>query len=185
MDWSVGDKVVFGTDGALIVRAVKSVVREVTISSVSRETRPKTFTDVILGFPFDSDRTILTMADHWCLHPLSWVLGSGGVPAVLAELAGPVPEQEPREEYHTMIGIITSHDDEDEVPPLLDARAVAQVVRNLTARQARQGLDERDSKLLAQARTILVSEVGVAADLDQAQAEAAIDEALAVHRTPA
>ncbi|MBC6462067.1 hypothetical protein [Actinomadura sp. HBU206391] len=180
MKYTVGEAVVFGTEGATIVRAVTTT-----------EAAGKTWTKVTLGFPFDSaDPDIVSnpLADHDCLAPLSEVLGPGGVPAVLAVLASPAPDREPttwgsvRDTYWTMIGGITADAYLDEMPAVLVARQVAEVVRNLTARQYRREPDLWESQLLEKARTVLVSEVALGAGIDRIEAEAAIDEALAVHR---
>jgi RNA polymerase-interacting CarD/CdnL/TRCF family regulator len=179
MDFSVGDEVVFGESGATTVRAI-----------TTREVAGRTWTRVVLGFPFDSaepDTIVEPLVDHQSLAPLSQVLGTGGVPAVLAVLRSPVPEQEPRnwgtvwETYYTKLGGITADAGRDEMPAVLDARQVAEVVRNLTAKRHRQELDASDTQLLDQARTVLVSEVALGAGIDRRQAEAAIDEALTAH----
>lgn len=188
--YEVGQAVVFGTSGATTIRAIKT-----------RDDAGRTWTRVTLGFPFDSadpDTILEPLADHDCLAPLSRVLGSGGVPAVLEVLAGPVPDREPRvwgvvmadgevaptvhDTYLTMIGGITADADLDGMPAVLDARLVAEVVRNLTARRYREPLDAGYSQLLDQALLVLVSEVALGAGIGRAQAEATIDEALSVHR---
>ncbi|TMQ91635.1 hypothetical protein ETD83_29955 [Actinomadura soli] len=179
MKYSVGDAVVFGTDGATVVRAI-----------TTGESAGRSWTKVTLGFPFDSPAPDIVepRTDHGCLAPLSEVLGPGGVPAVLAILAGPVPDSEPttwgsvRDTYLTMIGGITPDAYLDDMPAVLDACQVAEVVRNLTARQHRQESARWETQTLDEARTVLVSEVALGAGIDRIQAEAAIDEALAVNR---
>lgn len=192
MEYSVGDAVVFSTYGAMIVREVETKVRESRKTEMSRETELKTFITLTLRSPFDPHRTTKVLSDHDCLAPLSWVLQPGGVPGVLAELAGPVPDPEFRtwgdsglSTYSTMIGEISVDDERDGTPALLNACQVAQVVRNLTVRQYRHELGVRESELLDTARTVLTSEAALGAGIDRAQAEAAIEEALAVHRPAA
>ncbi|KAB2350299.1 hypothetical protein [Actinomadura rudentiformis] len=188
MKYAAGDAVVFGTCGATIVRAITRT-----------ESAGKTWTRVVLGFPFDSadpDEILEILYDHDCLGLLSEALGSGGVPGVLAVLASPLPDREPtswgsvRETYATMIGEITADAYIEQMPAVLSAREVAMVVRNLTARQngtARQytrEIEHWEAPMLNTARAVLVSEIALGAGIDRAQAEAAIDEALAVHRPP-
>jgi CarD family transcriptional regulator len=181
MKYTVGAAVVYGEYGATTVREITTTVAA-----------GKAWTKLVLGFPFDSadpDEVVRTLLDHQCLAPLSEVLGSGGVPAVLAVLAaGPVPDREPdtwgANTYVTMIGGITTDAYLDDMPAVLDACQVAEVVRNLTVRQYREPLGVRDAQLLDTARRVLVSEVALGAGVDRTQAETAIDEALATHRPP-
>ena len=174
MDYTVGQAVVFGTDGATRVRDI-----------VAHEAAGRTWIRLELGYPFDADEPTIcrVLADHDCLASLDEVLGSGGVPAVLEELAGPVPQEDPTQwgsvydTYLTMIGGITADAGYDEMPAVLEARQVARAVRNLTARGP--GLEPALAKVLEQGREVLISEVALGAGLTRQQAEAAIDEALA------
>lgn len=180
MEYEVGQAVVCGEDGATIVRAI-----------TTKEVAGKTWTSLVLGYPFDSDEPEMIatpLIDNDSLAPLSEVLGRGGVPAVLEVLAAPVPDEEPTtwgsvfETYLTMIGGITADAGRDGMPAVLEARQVAQVLRNLTVRSQREPLDRGMSQLFERARVILVSEVALGAGLSRQEAEAAIDEALSVHR---
>ncbi|MEV4704607.1 hypothetical protein [Actinoplanes sp. NPDC049316] len=173
MEYTVGEAVVFGTDGATRVRGI-----------VTHEAAGKTWTRLELGYPFDAEEPEISrvQANHGCLAPLDQVLGRGGVPAVLEELSGPVPDEDPTtwgtvwETYWTMIGGITADAGYDEMPAVLEARQVARTVRNLTARGP--GLDPQLARLLVTARQVLISEIALGAGMTRQEAEAAIDEAL-------
>ncbi|MEE6258062.1 hypothetical protein [Plantactinospora sonchi] len=180
MRYEVGQAVVCGLEGATTVRAI-----------TTKEVAGKTWTNIVLGYPFDAaepETITQPLIDNDSLAPLSEVLGPGGVPAVLAVLAAPVPDEEPTtwgsvfDTYLTMIGGITADAGLDGAPAVLDARQVAQVLRNLTVRSQREPLDAGMTQVFGWARAILVSEVALGAGLDRRQAEAAIDEALSVHR---
>jgi CarD family transcriptional regulator len=60
-----------------------------------------------------------------------------------------------------------------------DVYQVAEVVRNLSLRDKDKGLSAGEKRMLAKARQILVSELTFAIDVDEAGAEAKLDEALA------
>jgi CarD family transcriptional regulator len=177
MEFTVGEAVVFGDSGA-------TIVRDITVQTNG----DRTWTKLVLGFPFDSaDPDLVTpLIDSGYVAPLSEVLGPGGVPAVLEVLAGQVPDRDPdtwgADTYVTMIGGITAEAYLDDMPAVLDARQVAEVVRNLTARQYRQELSVGESQVLGNARLVLVSEIALGAGMTRSQAETAIDEALAGHR---
>lgn len=180
MSYEIGQAVVCGLQGATTVRAITTT-----------EAAGRTWTKLVLGFPFDSDEpetTVTPLIDNDSLAPLSEVLGPGGVPAVLEVLAAPVPDEEPTtwgsvfDTYLTMIGGITADAGLDGAPAVLDARQVAQVLRNLTVRSQREPLDRGMTQVFGWARPILVSEVALGAGLSRQEAEAAIDEALSVHR---
>lgn len=58
-------------------------------------------------------------------------------------------------------------------------QAVAEVVRSLSARHQAKGLSSGERRMLENARQILLSELILARDLEEAQAEALLDQALA------
>ena len=177
MAYTVGQAVVLGTDGATRVRGI-----------VTQEAAGKTWTKLELGFPFDAQEPKISevLVDNDSLAPLDEVLGRGGVPAVLEELAGPVPAEDLThwgsvfDTYWTMIGGITADAGYDEMPAVLNALDVARAVRNLTARGP--GLEPALAETLEKGREVLISEVALGAGMTRQEAEAAIDEALAASR---
>ena len=60
-----------------------------------------------------------------------------------------------------------------------DIYQVAEVVRNLSLREADKGLSAGEKRMLAKARQILVSELTFALNVDEEEAESRLDEALA------
>jgi CarD family transcriptional regulator len=59
-----------------------------------------------------------------------------------------------------------------------DVYQVAEVVRNLSLRENEKGLSAGEKRMLAKARQILVSELTFAINVDEAEAEKKLDEAL-------
>ena len=59
-----------------------------------------------------------------------------------------------------------------------DIYQVAEVVRNLSIRDKDKGLSAGEKRMLSRARQILVSELTLALDVDEAEAEKRLDEAL-------
>ncbi len=59
-----------------------------------------------------------------------------------------------------------------------DIYQVAEVVRNLSIRDKDKGLSAGEKRMLSRARTILVSELTFALDVDEAEAERRLDEVL-------
>ncbi len=59
-----------------------------------------------------------------------------------------------------------------------DIYQVAEVVRNLSLREKDKGLSAGEKRMLGKARQILVSELTFAIDVDEAEAERRLDEAL-------
>jgi len=60
-----------------------------------------------------------------------------------------------------------------------DIYQVAEVVRNLSLREKDKGLSAGEKRMLSKARQILVSELTFAIDVDEAEAESRLDQALA------
>ena len=60
-----------------------------------------------------------------------------------------------------------------------DIYQVAEVVRNLSRREAEKGVSAGEKRMLTKARQILVSEVTFAANVDEAEAEKMLDKVLA------
>ena len=65
-----------------------------------------------------------------------------------------------------------------------DIYQVAEVVRNLSIREADKGLSAGEKRMLARARQILVSELTFALNVDEEQAEARLDDVLAGRDVP-
>lgn len=59
-----------------------------------------------------------------------------------------------------------------------DIYQVAEVVRNLSIRDKDKGLSAGEKRMLSRARTILVSELTFALDVDEAEAERRLDDVL-------
>ena len=66
-----------------------------------------------------------------------------------------------------------------------DIYQVAEVVRNLSIREADKGLSAGEKRMLARARQILVSELTFALNVDEEQAESRLDDVLAGRDVPA
>ena len=66
-----------------------------------------------------------------------------------------------------------------------DIYQVAEVVRNLSIREADKGLSAGEKRMLARARQILVSELSFALNVDEEAAEARLDEVLKSEDKPA
>jgi CarD family transcriptional regulator len=66
-----------------------------------------------------------------------------------------------------------------------DIYQVAEVVRNLSIREADKGLSAGEKRMLARARQILVSELTFALNVDEEAAEARLDEVLKSEDKPA
>ena len=66
-----------------------------------------------------------------------------------------------------------------------DIYQVAEVVRNLSIREAAKGLSAGEKRMLARARQILVSELTFALNVDEEAAEARLDEVLKSEDKPA
>jgi CarD family transcriptional regulator len=66
-----------------------------------------------------------------------------------------------------------------------DIYQVAEVVRNLSIREADKGLSAGEKRMLARARQILVSELTFALNVDEEAAEVRLDDVLAGRDTPA
>ncbi|MGO2553347.1 MAG: CarD family transcriptional regulator, partial [Glutamicibacter arilaitensis] len=60
-----------------------------------------------------------------------------------------------------------------------DVIKVAEVVRDLWRRENDRGLSAGEKRMLAKARQVLISELALAKDLDEAKAESLLDEVLA------
>ena len=65
-----------------------------------------------------------------------------------------------------------------------DIYQVAEVVRNLSLREADKGLSAGEKRMLARARQILVSELTFALNVDEEQAESRLDDVLAGRDVP-
>src|SRR5256885_14497989 len=65
-----------------------------------------------------------------------------------------------------------------------DIYQVAEVVRNLSIREADKGLSAGEKRMLARARQILVSELTFALNVDEEAAEARLDDVLAGRDVP-
>jgi CarD family transcriptional regulator len=66
-----------------------------------------------------------------------------------------------------------------------DIYQVAEVVRNLSLREADKGLSAGEKRMLARARQILVSELTFALNVDEEMAESRLDDVLAGRDVPA
>jgi len=173
---AVGDPVFFAGAGATVVSSLATL----TLGGTTQEYAE-------LRLPYGEEPPSLTVqVPVEQLVPLSALLGTGGVAAVLAVLAEPGPHEEPAtwEEryafYAARLGI--PPDADADPPPAPEGRATAELVRNLSYHAARRGLSAGEHRLLQTARTVLVSEVALGTGVDVARATAFVDDALAVQR---
>ena len=123
---------------------------------------------VVLTFPCLKVKIIAT-ADG--LVPVEQAIGAAGVPGVLSALSGG-PEPAPiawSQRHSTYMAALDS----------TSSARVAEVVRDLSRRQAAGALSPGERRVLIKAREILTSHIAVHDDLRTAAAEALIDGALA------
>jgi len=158
MPFDVGDKVVYPHHGAAIVEKKEKL-------TVNGETREYLTIRITYG-----DLTVKIPADNADLVGLRDVINheeGEEVFAVLRKKEARMPTNWSRR-FKNHVEKLKSG----------DVYQVAEVVRNLSLRDNEKGLSAGEKRMLAKARQILVSELTFAINVDEAEAEKKLDEAL-------
>jgi CarD family transcriptional regulator len=159
MTFNVGDTVVYPHHGAAVIeavemRAIKGVDREYLVLRVAQ-----------------GDLTVRVPADNVDLVGVRDVVNAEGLDRVFNVLRQPYTEEPTNwsRRYKANLEKLASG----------DVIKVAEVVRDLSRRDADRGLSAGEKRMLAKARQILVSELALAEKTNEDKAEAILDEVLA------
>jgi CarD family transcriptional regulator len=156
--FDIGDKVVYPHHGAAIVE--RREVREVF--GQQREY-------LVLKLAY-GDLTLMVPADNTEGVGLREVINDEEVEEVFAVLR--------KKEARMPTNWSRRYKNHSEKLKSGDIYQVAEVVRNLSIRNKDKGLSTGEKRMLQKARTILVSELTFALDVDEAEAERRLDEVL-------
>ena len=159
MTFKVGDTVVYPHHGAALiesieVRSIKGVDREYLVLRVAQ-----------------GDLTVRVPSDNVDLVGVRDVIGKDGLEKVFDVLRAPFTEEPTNwsRRYKANLEKLASG----------DVHKVAEVVRDLWRRDQERGLSAGEKRMLAKARQILVGELALAENTDDAKAETILDEVLA------
>ncbi|MEE6273779.1 CarD family transcriptional regulator [Georgenia wangjunii] len=159
MTFNVGETVVYPHHGAALIEAVsKKVIRG----------EEKLYLRLRVA---QGDLTIEVPADNVDLVGVRDVVGREGLEKVFDVLRAPYTEEPTNwsRRYKANVEKIASG----------DVIKVAEVVRDLSRRDADRGLSAGEKRMLAKARQILVSELALAEHTEEDKAEAILDNVLA------
>ena len=159
MTFSVGETVVYPHHGAALIEAIsKKVIRG----------EEKLYLKLRVA---QGDLTIEVPAENVDLVGVRDVVDSEGLEKVFEVLRMPYTEEPTNwsRRYKANVEKIASG----------DVIKVAEVVRDLSRRDADRGLSAGEKRMLAKARQILVSELALAEDTAEDKAEAILDDVLA------
>ena len=159
MLFEVGETVVYPHHGAATIIEVKERV-------IKGETKKYLKLNVTQG-----DLIIEVPADNVDLVGVRDVIGQEGLDRVFEVLRAPFTEEPTNwsRRYKASLEKLASG----------DVIKVAEVVRDLSRRDADRGLSAGEKRMLAKARQILVSELALAEHTEEDKAEAILDEVLA------
>ena len=159
MTFKVGDTVVYPHHGAALiedveVRVIKGVEREYLVLRVAQ-----------------GDLTVRVPADNVDLVGVRDVVNAEGLDRVFEVLRQPYTEEPTNwsRRYKANLEKLASG----------DVNKVAEVVRDLWRRDQERGLSAGEKRMLAKARQILVGELALAENTDDAKAAIILDEVLA------
>jgi CarD family transcriptional regulator len=158
MPFEVGDKVVYPHHGAAIIEKREKI-------TVNGETREYFTLRVSYG-----DLTVKIPTDSTDLVGLREIINDEEVEEVFAVLR--------KKEARMPTNWSRRFKNHVEKLKSGDIYQVAEVVRNLSLREKEKGLSAGEKRMLAKARQILVSELTFAINVDEAEAEKKLDEAL-------
>ena len=159
MAFSVGDTVVYPHHGAALIesieqRVIKGEEREYLVLRIDQG-------DLVVRVP----------SDNVDLVGVRDVVNSEGLEQVFSVLRQPYTEEPTNwsRRYKANLEKLASG----------DVNKVAEVVRDLWRRDQERGLSAGEKRMLAKARQILVGELALAENTDDAKAETILDEVLA------
>jgi CarD family transcriptional regulator len=158
MTFDVGDKVVYPHHGAAIIEKRETI----TVNGESKE-----YLTLRVSY---GDLTVKIPADNTELVGLREVINDEEVEEVFAVLR--------KKEARMPTNWSRRFKNHVEKLKSGDIYQVAEVVRNLSLRENEKGLSAGEKRMLAKARQILVSELTFALNVDEAEAEKALDGAL-------
>ena len=159
MDFSVGETVVYPHHGAALIEAIETRI-------VKGEEKQYLVLRVAQG-----DLTVRVPAENAEIVGVREVVGEEGLTKVFDVLRAPHTEEPTNwsRRYKANLEKLASGN------PL----KVAEVVRDLWRRDQERGLSAGEKRMLAKARQILVGELALAENTDDAKAETILDEVLA------
>lgn len=159
MIFKVGDTVVYPHHGAALIEAIET-------RTIKGEKKDYLVLKVAQG-----DLTVRVPAENAEYVGVRDVVGQEGLDKVFQVLRAPHTEEPTNwsRRYKANVEKIASG----------DVIKVAEVVRDLSRRDADRGLSAGEKRMLARARQILVSELALAEKTEEEQAEARLDEVLA------
>lgn len=159
MTFTVGDTVVYPHHGAALIEAIEKR----TIKGVER--------DYLVLRVAQGDLTVRVPADNVDLVGVRDVVNQEGLDRVFDVLRQPYTEEPTNwsRRYKANLEKLASG----------DVNKVAEVVRDLWRRDQERGLSAGEKRMLAKARQILVGELALAENTDDAKAEIILDEVLA------
>jgi CarD family transcriptional regulator len=159
MIFKVGDTVVYPHHGAALIEAIET-------RSIKGEQKEYLVLKVAQG-----DLTVRVPADNAEYVGVRDVVGQEGLDKVFQVLRAPHTEEPTNwsRRYKANLEKLASG----------DVNKVAEVVRDLWRRDQERGLSAGEKRMLAKARQILVGELALAENTDDAKAEIILDEVLA------
>jgi CarD family transcriptional regulator len=159
MTFTVGETVVYPHHGAALIEAIEKRV-------IKGEERIYLVLKIAQG-----DLTVRVPADNAEIVGVRDVVGEEGLAKVFDVLRAPHTEEPTNwsRRYKANLEKLASG----------DVIKVAEVVRDLSRRDADRGLSAGEKRMLAKARQILVSELALAEHTEEEKAEAILDEVLA------
>ncbi len=159
MTFTVGETVVYPHHGAALIEEIKT-------RTIRGEEKTYLKLKVAQG-----DLTIEVPAENVDLVGVRDVVGAEGLEKVFDVLRAPYTEEPTNwsRRYKANLEKLASG----------DVIKVAEVVRDLSRRDADRGLSAGEKRMLAKARQILVSELALAEHTEEEKAEAILDEVLA------
>ncbi|MGC5628250.1 CarD family transcriptional regulator [Georgenia sp. Z1344] len=160
MTFVVGETVVYPHHGA-------ALIEDITVRTIKGQEKTYLHLKVAQG-----DLSIQVPAENVDLVGVRDVVGEEGLEKVLDVLRAPHTEEPTNwsRRYKANVEKIASG----------DINKVAEVVRDLSRRDTDRGLSAGEKRMLAKARQILSSELALAKDITEEEAESLLDEVLAV-----
>jgi len=160
MSFTVGETVVYPNHGAAVIEDIET-----------RKIKGEDQLYLVLRIVGQNDLVVRVPACNLDLVGVRDVVDAAGLEKVFGVLRAPHTEEPTNwsRRYKANVEKIASG----------DVIKVAEVVRDLSRRDADRGLSAGEKRMLARARQILVSELALAEKTEEEQAEARLDEVLA------